>query len=86
MNSKDETQTEYNKPTKIHLEKEDVLYIYVPNPHQLPPQRFQNYMDNIKTKFEEKFPNTIIIVGGSRLEFTIITQKKVFAHKLAGNI
>ena len=82
----DETQTESNTLTKIHLGEGDALYIYVPNPHQLPPQRFNNYMDNIKNQFIEKFPNTTIIVGGSRLEFTTITKKKVFAHKLAGNI
>lgn len=86
MNSKNETRTKYNTPTKIYLEEEDVLYIYVPNQYQFPPQRFASYMDKVKTEFEEKFPNTIIIVGGSKLKFTIITQKKVFAHKLAGNI
>jgi len=86
MKSKDETQTENNRATEIHLEEEDALYIYVPNPNQLPPQRFEGYMGKIKTTFEQKFPNTIIIVGGSRLEFTKITQKNVFAHKLAGNI
>ena len=78
--------SENNVATEVQLGENDALYIYVPNPHQIPPQRFQLRLDKIKTQFEEKIPNTIIMVGGSKLEFTIITKKKVFAHKLAGNI
>jgi len=90
FNAPAEPDHNYPKPeaiaTRIDVDDDSALYIYVPRVENMPPQRFQNELDVVAKKFKEALPDTTVIVSAHDLKFTTITKKQVFKSKLDGTL
>ena len=85
---------DYNHPTKtqpvlathVGLDDDDAIYIYVPNEHNMPPNKHMQYVERVREGFEIAFPERTIIAGPSDLKFTTIGRKQMFKGKLDGTL
>ena len=86
-------EVDYNHPD--HPSKQNVveldgdteaIYVYVPNTHKMPPNRFQGELDKAQERLTKLLPDIIVIVGAHDLKFTTISKKQVFKGRLDGQL
>ena len=75
------------KITKIEVDGEEVLYIYVDfSKKRYSQSAIHNTIRAVKDEFKQQLPNTKVVVGFVDLHFSGMSEKQVFAEKIAGTV
>ncbi len=75
------------KITKIEVDGEEVLYIYVDfSKKRYSQSAIHNTIRAVKDEFQKQLPDAKVVVGFVDLHFSGMPEKQAFAEKIAGTV